>query len=129
MDAITLLETRVAALERSLGRSRFVAAMFGLAFFVFAAGAFLPQDRGQVPSLARRLLDARAQSQPSTPLQTAPTAQAQELLRAPGIVLTDAADIEMIVLRAGSDGSLIVETPNGAEIMRLGGEPARHIGH
>jgi hypothetical protein len=129
MDAFTLLETRVASLERALRRSRSVAALLALALVLIAAGAFLPQDRSQVPPEARRRLDASAQSQLATQLQSAPTAQAQELLRTPGLVLTSELGVEIIVLRAGADQSLIVEAPDGREIIRLGGEAARRIGH
>jgi len=114
VDPIKLLEKRLASLERSLRRSRRVSAALGLGCVVAVAAALVPQVPA-APTAAERQAD--------------PAEQTQELLRTQGLVLTNELDVEMIVLRAGTDGSLVVQTPDGGEIVRLGGPAARRIGH
>jgi hypothetical protein len=55
--------------------------------------------------------------------------QAQEQVVTQRLVLTDSADSAVVVLVAGPESSLVVQTPAGAEVIRLGGPAMRRIGH
>jgi hypothetical protein len=55
--------------------------------------------------------------------------QTQEEVVTQRLVLTDAADSAVVVLVAGPESSLVVQTPAGTEVVRLGGPAARRIGH
>ena len=55
--------------------------------------------------------------------------QAQEEVVTQRLVLTDAADSAVVVLVAGPESSLVVQTPEGAEVIRIGGPALRRIGH
>jgi hypothetical protein len=92
----------VVCLERSLRRSRWLTAALGLGCLVVAAAAFAPQ---------------------------AQEAQTPEQLTTQRLVLTNAQSVPAVVLVAGPDASLIVQTPEGAEVIRLGGPAARRVGH
>jgi multidrug efflux pump subunit AcrB len=125
MDPSTSLEVRVATLERSLRRSRLVTTVLGLGAMIVVAAAFMQQP---VPFLEAQLeerLTARLQADLAARLQE----QAQEQLATQRLALTDAVGVELVALAAGSDGSLLVLTPDDREVVRLGGPPARRIGH
>ena len=102
MDAQTSLEARVDSLERSLRRSRRAVAALGLAVLIAVASAFA---------------------------QATPTEQAQEQVATQRLALTDEMGGALVVRRGGTDGSLVVATPDGREVVRLGGPAARRIGH
>ena len=55
--------------------------------------------------------------------------QAQEEVSTRRLVLTDAQDEPVVALTAGQQGSLVIESPTGEELFRLGGSPARRITH
>jgi len=57
------------------------------------------------------------------------TPQAQEELSTQRLVLTDAQDAPVLALTAGPESSLVLRSPTGEELLRLGGSPARRIGH
>ena len=121
MDPKTSLEARVDSLERSLRRSRVMAAALGLTALIVVTGAFAQQPS---PSL-----EAQMEERLATRLQTLLTEQAQEQLATQRLALTDEMGGELVVLRGGTDGSLVVATPDGREVVRLGGPAARRIGH
>ena len=98
MDSMTQLKARVRTLETSLHRSRLLAFMLGLAV-VFVVGA------AQVPEAQ----------------------QAQEVVTTEQLVLTNGPDSSTVVLVAGPESSLVIETPAGVEVMRLGGLGIREI--
>ena len=100
MDSMTQLETRVRRLETSLHRSRLLAFMLGLVVVLIAGAA-------QVP-------DAQ---------------EAQEVVTTERLVLTNEPDSAAVVLVAGPQSSLVIQTPAGEEVLRLGGPAARRIRH
>lgn len=55
--------------------------------------------------------------------------QAQEDVTARRLVLTDAMDSAALVLVAGPEASLVLQSPTGEEVFRIGGNPARRIAH
>ncbi len=55
--------------------------------------------------------------------------QERDELRGPRLVLTDTAGAPAVVLLAGPGSSLLIETPAGQEVLRLGGPPMRRIGN
>ena len=55
--------------------------------------------------------------------------QERDELQGPRLVLTDAAGAPAVVLLAGPESSLLIETPAGQEVLRLGGPPMRRIGN
>lgn len=55
--------------------------------------------------------------------------QAQEEVSTRRLVLTDAQDQPLVALTAGQQGALVIESPTGEELFRLGGSPARRITH
>jgi hypothetical protein len=60
---------------------------------------------------------------------TAFAPQSQEEVSTQRLVLTDSAGLAAIALVAGPQSSLIIQSPVGDEVMRIGGSPARRIGH
>ena len=60
---------------------------------------------------------------------TAFTVQTPEELSTRRLVLTDAQDAPVVALVAGPQGGLVIESPTGEELFRLGGSPARRIEH
>jgi hypothetical protein len=55
--------------------------------------------------------------------------QAQDVVTTRRLVLTDATDSAAVVLLAGPEASVIIQTPSGDEVLRLGGAAARRVGH
>jgi hypothetical protein len=55
--------------------------------------------------------------------------QETDELKGTRLVLTDADGEPSVVLLAGPESSLLVETPEGREVLRLGGPAVRRIGH
>jgi len=55
--------------------------------------------------------------------------QAQDVVTTRRLVLTDATDSAAVVLLAGPEASVIIQTPSGEEVLRLGGAAARRVGH
>jgi len=102
MDTPNAFEGRIASLERSLRRARLTALFLGIGAVVVAAAALTP-DAQEVP-IPEQVVTQK-------------------------LALTNELGAEQVVLMAGTDGSLVVLTPAGQEIMRLGGDPARRIGH
>ena len=100
MDSMTQLEARVRTLETSLHRSRLLAFTLGLAV-VFIVGAV------QVPEAQ----------------------EVQAVVTTERLVLTNGPDSAPVVLVAGPESSLVIETPDGEEVLRLGGPAARRITH
>ncbi len=101
MDPTTQLEARVRLLETSLSRSRLLAFVLGLVVVLIAGAA-------QVP-------DAQ---------------EAQEVVTTERLVLTNGPDsAAAVVLVAGPESSLVIQTPAGEEVLRLGGPAGRRIGH
>jgi hypothetical protein len=76
-------------------------------------------------------LAPQAQTSPASPAAAPPRAQtqAQEEVATQRLVLTDESGAASIVLAAGPESSLLVLTPSGSVLLRLGGQPARRIGH
>lgn len=116
-----VLEARVASLERSLRKARLAAAILALGAVVVAAAAFAQQP---APSL-----EAQLEERLSTRLDSLVQEQTQERVATQRLALTDGVGLEFVVLAGGADGSLLVLTPSGQELMRLGGSAARRIGH
>lgn len=52
----------------------------------------------------------------------------EDEIRTSKLVLMESEQVEGITLVAGPESSLILQTPAGEEIMRLGGDPLRIIG-
>ena len=52
----------------------------------------------------------------------------EDEIRTSKLVLMESEQVEGIALVAGPESSLILQTPAGGEIMRLGGDPLRIIG-
>lgn len=102
MDAIDRLEARIRSLETSRNRTRLAAWVFGLMSVLVSATAMAPQ---------------------TTPLPQ--TAQTVDSLTTERITLTGAADGSALVLVAGPRSSLVVQTDDGRETARLGGQPAQ----
>jgi hypothetical protein len=100
------LETRIASLERANRRTRLLASALAAGLLLVATAAFTPRARALLESV-----------------------QAQEEVATQRLVLQDAAGEPAIVLLAGPESSLVVVTPDGSEVVRLGGPPARPIGH
>jgi hypothetical protein len=55
--------------------------------------------------------------------------QAQDVVTTRRLVLTNATDSAAVVLLAGPGASVIIQTPSGEEVLRLGGPAARRVGH
>ena len=53
--------------------------------------------------------------------------EAQEVVTTERLVLTNGSDASSVVLVAGPESSLVIETPAGEEVLRLGGRSLRHI--
>jgi len=53
--------------------------------------------------------------------------EAQEVVTTERLVLTNGPDASSVVLVAGPESSLVIETPDGEEVLRLGGPAARGI--
>ncbi len=53
--------------------------------------------------------------------------EAQEVVTTERLVLTNGPDSSTVVLVAGPESSLVIETPAGVEVMRLGGMGIREI--
>ena len=106
MDSMATLEARVHRLESSLRRSHRVALLLGLALTLITAAAMVPQATDRVTG---QLLS-----------------QAQEQVTTRRIVLTNgAADPSGVVLVAGPQSSLVIQKPDGEEVLRLGGPAGR----
>ena len=54
--------------------------------------------------------------------------QEQDELTTGRLVLTNAPDSSAVVLLAGPESSLVIQTPTGEEVLRIGGPAARRIG-
>lgn len=108
MAANRTLEARVSALESSLRRSRRVALLLGAALALVTAAAMVPQATDQV---TRQLI-----SQPTDEVTTR------------RLILTDPSS-PGVVLVPGPASSLIIQTPSGEEVLRLGGPAARRVNH
>jgi hypothetical protein len=121
MHPSTSLEARVATLERSLRRSRLTTTALGLGAMIVVAAAFMQQP---LPSL-----EAQLEERLTARLQADLAARLQEQLATRRLALTNELNVELVVLQGGTDGSLLVLTPDGREVVRLGGPPARRIGH
>ncbi len=52
----------------------------------------------------------------------------QVVVSAERLVLTNGPDSSSVVLLAGPESSLVIETPAGVEVMRIGGPGGRRIG-
>ncbi len=98
MDSMTQLEARVSTLETSLSRSRRLAFMLGLAVVLIVSAAQVPEAQ-----------------------------EAQEVVTTERLVLTNEPDSTAVVLLAGPESSLVIETPAGEEVMRIGGSDLRRI--
>jgi hypothetical protein len=57
------------------------------------------------------------------------TPQAQEEVSTQRLVLTTEEGTPALTLRAGPRSSLVIQSPTGEEMFRLGGSPARRIAH
>jgi hypothetical protein len=55
--------------------------------------------------------------------------QSQENVTTRRLVLTDAMDSVALVLVAGPETSLVLQSPAGEDVFRIGGNPARRITH
>ena len=99
MQPQTRIEERVRRLERALSRSRLLALALGLSALLLLSTGWSPWP------------------------QEAPTGE----IRTQRLVLTNELDVEGVVLVAGPQSSLVIRTPGGEEILRLGGSPARPI--
>ena len=55
--------------------------------------------------------------------------QERDELKGNRLVLTDGEGEPSVVLVAGPQSSLLIETPEGREVLRLGGPAVRRIGH
>ena len=53
--------------------------------------------------------------------------QAQDEVTTERLVLTNGPDSSSVVLVAGTESSLVIETPTGEELLRLGGSPLRPL--
>ncbi len=53
--------------------------------------------------------------------------EAQEVVTTERLVLTNGPDSSSVVLVAGPESSLVIETPAGREMLRLGGSGVRRI--
>jgi hypothetical protein len=98
MDPMTQLEARVRTLETSLSRSRLLAFMLGLLVVLIVGAAQVPEAQ-----------------------------EAQEVVTTERLVLTNGPDSTSVVLVAGQESSLVIETPAGVEVMRIGGSAVREI--
>ena len=98
MDSMTQLEARVRKLETSLRRSRLLTFMLGLAVVLIVGAAQVPEAQ-----------------------------EAQEVVTTERLVLTNGPDSSSVVLVAGPESSLVIETPAGREMLRLGGAALRQI--
>ena len=125
MHPTTSLEARIATLERSLRRSRAKTGALGLAAVVVAAGAFVQQSTPPWQAQMEERLESRLQSALAERIQE----QAQERLATQRLALTNELNVELVVLQGASDGSLLVLTPDGVELLRLGGPMVRRIEH
>lgn len=103
MDAITRLEARIRSLETSRGRNRLAAWAFGLGLMLVTAAAMVPQTA-----------------------QEAQEAQTAQELTARRITMTNETDQTSIVLLAGPQSSLVIQTVDGQEIARIGGPAGRY---
>lgn len=118
MDTTPTLEARIRALESSLRRTRMGALGLGLLLTILAGTALVPQS---TDATTRMLLE------PATAPATAP--QVANQVNAGRLVLTDAAGAPAVVIVAGPESSVVIQTPTGEEVLRLGGPPGRHIAH
>ncbi len=98
MDSTTQLEGRVRTLEASVRRSRLLTFMLGLAVVLIVGAAQVPEAQ-----------------------------EAQEVVTTERLVLTNGPDSSSVVLVAGPESSLVIETPDGEEVLRLGGRGIRRI--
>lgn len=114
MDTTPTLEARIRALESSLRRTRMGALGLGLLLTILAGTALVPQS---TDATTRMLLEPAA----------AP--QVANQVNAGRLVLTDAAGAPAVVIVAGPESSVVIQTPTGEEVLRLGGPPGRHIAH
>lgn len=98
MDSMTQLEARVRTLETSLHRSRLLAFMLGLAVVLIVGAAQVPEAQ-----------------------------EAQDVVTTERLVLINGPDSSSVVLVAGSELSLVIETLAGEKVLRLGGPAGRQI--
>lgn len=103
MDVVSRLEDRIRSLEASRGRNRLAASVFGFGLLLVSAVAMVPQTA-----------------------QEAQEAQTVQELTAHRIMLSGETDQTSIVLRAGPQSSLLIQTADGQEIARIGGPAGRH---
>jgi len=126
MEPLAHLETRVHALEASLRRSRLLAAALGAGLALTVVGMTVESPTAAEASPTPQVAPERAASSEAATPEAALASLAQEQLATERLLLVGAAAGEGIVLRAGPDASLIVESADGREIVRIGGTPARH---
>ena len=110
MDSMTQLEARVRTLETSVRRSRLLAFLLGLAVVLITAVLYFDLDEG---------------GDPDAPFGETGVAIGQEVVTTERLVLADGLDA--VVLVPGPESSLVIETPAGEEVLRLGGSPVRQI--
>jgi len=60
---------------------------------------------------------------------TAFAPQSQEEVSTQRLVLTDSVGLAAVALVAGPQASLVIQSPVGDEVLRIGGSPARRLGH
>jgi len=126
MESLTHLETRVHALEASLRRSRLVAVGLGVGLAFSVVGMTVDSPTAAEASPTPQVAPDRAAWSEASTAEALLASQAQEQLATERLLLVDAGGGGGIVLRAGPDASLIVESSDGREILRIGGTPARH---
>ena len=98
MDSMTQLEAPVRTLETSLHRSHLLAFMLGLAVVLIVGAAQVPEAQ-----------------------------EAQDVVTTERLVLINGPDSSSVVLVAGSELSLVIETLAGEKVLRLGGQAGRQI--
>ena len=123
MTPTSALESRVRALESSLRRTRSAALGLGLLLTILAGAALVPQSTDATTRMLLSRPDDQAAPAPQVPNQVANQVNAGRL------VLTDAAGAPAVVIVAGPESSVVIQTPTGQEVLRLGGPPGRHIVH
>jgi hypothetical protein len=122
MSAAPALEARIQALESSLRRTRRGALGLGLVLTLITGAALVPQT-----TETTRMLLATPTQRVTAPQALPDQAQVADQVSAGRLILTDAAGAPAVVILAGPDASVVIQTPAGDEVLRLGGHPARRI--